>query len=230
MVEPMYLTSLTLLGGLKYLGQGVCENILIPQSRGASFLPSCSIGIFFKIFNGEEAKHCKWVDTWCTACTSLTRTRKRESEKTLSTEDNSWIYVQVLTATSPPCMPHLNYSLSSIQFPSSPSVRTRTWHFWSYTPLSSSCFLSLEEKEDLVVLETALFGRWYMVFFDERLVCLNFVGFFPILLQTILLILQMPVNAILTWIFLFHCPCNWGSTYFARLFFFPPAYFQHTIR
>lgn len=62
MVEAMYLTSLTLLGRLKYLGHGVYENILISQSRGASFLPSFSIGIFFKIFNGEEAKQCKWVD------------------------------------------------------------------------------------------------------------------------------------------------------------------------
>lgn len=64
-------------------------------------------------------------------------------------------------------------------------------------------FSVVGRKRDLVVLEIALLGRWYMVFLDERLVYLNLIGFFPIILQPILLILQMPVNAKLTWIFFF---------------------------
>lgn len=109
----------------------------------------------------------------------------------------------MLTAASPPRLPHLNYSLSSIQFPSSPSVRTRTWHFRSYPPLSSSCvFCRWKEKRlgwsrDSLVWQVMHGLPWW------ELVCLNFVGFFPIILQTISLILQMPVNAKQTWIFFF---------------------------
>lgn len=84
MVEPMYLTSLTLLGRLKHLGHNVCLrehfHFSVQRSKLSSFLFYWYL--FFLIFNGEEAKQCKWVDTWCTACTSLTRTRKRESKKT----------------------------------------------------------------------------------------------------------------------------------------------------